>query len=110
MTHEMADAARCSELLIKAVWGIVLRQHQFPDSTSNYVWPPNVLWNSEIRNVVLIDFEHSEILKQVPVLQDTSPNRKRKYLHLDPDTSCQSLSVGLFINLSKYFDGNNPCL
>ena len=25
--------------------------------------PPNVLWNPEIRNVVLVDFECSEILK-----------------------------------------------
>jgi hypothetical protein len=41
------------------------------------VRPPNVLWNSEIRNVVLVDFERSEILKQVPVLQETSPERKR---------------------------------
>jgi hypothetical protein len=31
------------------------------------VWPPNVLWNPEIRNVVLVDFERSEILKQVLV-------------------------------------------
>ncbi|KAG9228547.1 hypothetical protein BJ875DRAFT_526349 [Amylocarpus encephaloides] len=41
--------------------------------------PPNVLWNPEIRNVMLVDFERSEILKQVPALQETSPNRKRKY-------------------------------
>jgi serine/threonine protein kinase len=27
--------------------------------------PPNVLWNPEIRNVVLVDFERSEILKQL---------------------------------------------
>ena len=74
------------------------------------VRPPNVLWNSEIRNMVLIDFERSEILKRVPVLQDTPPNRKRKHLHLDPDTSCRSFSDGLFINLSKYFDRNNPCI
>jgi hypothetical protein len=54
--------------------------------------PPNVLWNLEIRNVVLVDFERSEILKQVSVLQETSPNRKRKHLHLDPEASCRSLS------------------
>ena len=30
--------------------------------------PPNVLWNLEIGNVVLVDFERSEILKQVSVL------------------------------------------
>ena len=44
------------------------------------VRPPNVLWNPEIRNVMLVDFECSEILSQVPVLQETSPNRKRKHL------------------------------
>jgi hypothetical protein len=44
-----------------------------------------MLWNPEIRNVVLVDFERSEILKQVSVLQETSPNRKRKHLHLDPE-------------------------
>jgi hypothetical protein len=44
------------------------------------VRPPNVLWNPEIRHVLLIDFERSEILKQVPVLQESSPNRKRKHL------------------------------
>ncbi|KAH8745085.1 hypothetical protein F5882DRAFT_495313, partial [Hyaloscypha sp. PMI_1271] len=32
------------------------------------IWPLNVLWNPEIRNVVLVDFEHSEILKQSAVL------------------------------------------
>jgi hypothetical protein len=63
------------------------------------VRPPNVLWNPEIKNVVLVDFEHSEILK-VPVLQETSPNRKRKYLHFAPEASCRSLSDGLFINPS----------
>jgi hypothetical protein len=56
------------------------------------VRPPNVLWNPEIRNVVLVDFERSEILKQVPVLQETSPNRKRKRLHFDREASCRSLS------------------
>ena len=56
------------------------------------VRPPNVLWNPEIRNVVLVDFERSEILKRVPVLQETSPNRKRKRLHFDPDVSCRSLT------------------
>jgi hypothetical protein len=43
------------------------------------VRPPNVLWNPETRNVLLVDFERSEILKQVPVLQETSPNRKRNF-------------------------------
>ena len=49
---------------------------------------PNVLWNPEIRNVVLVDFERSQILKQVQVLQEISPNRKRKHLHLDLEASC----------------------
>jgi hypothetical protein len=72
------------------------------------VRPPNVLWNPETRNVVLIDFERSEILKQVPVLQETSPNRKRKNLHLDPEASCRSLSDGLFTNPGKCFDWSDP--
>ena len=55
------------------------------------VRPPNVLWNPETSNVVLVDFERSEILKQVSVLQETSPNRKRKNFHLSPEASCQPL-------------------
>lgn len=55
------------------------------------VLPPNVLWNPETRNVVLVDFERSEILKRVPVLQETSPNQKRKRLHIDPEASCRIL-------------------
>jgi hypothetical protein len=46
------------------------------------VRPPNVLWNPEVGKVMLVDFERSEILEQVPVLQQISPNRKRKHLHL----------------------------
>jgi len=65
------------------------------------VRPPNVLWNAEIRNVVLVDFERSEILKQVEVLQETSPNRKRKHLHL-PQKRVQDASG------SRYFDRSNP--
>ena len=72
------------------------------------VRPPNVLWNPEIRNVVLIDFERSEILKQLAVLQETSPNRKRKRLHLDYEAPCQSLSDGIFINPSKCIDWGDP--
>jgi hypothetical protein len=68
------------------------------------VRPPNVLWNPEIKNVMLVDFERSEILKQVPVLQETSPNRKRKHLYFDPKTSILSKSYGLFINPGKCFD------
>lgn len=43
---------------------------------------PNVLWNPEIRSVMLVDFERSKILKQMPILQEISPNRKRKHLSL----------------------------
>jgi len=32
------------------------------------IWPPNVLWNPEIRNVVLVDLERLEILKQIEAL------------------------------------------
>jgi hypothetical protein len=45
------------------------------------VRPPNILWNPEGRKVMLVDFERSEILEQAPVLQEISPNRKRKHLH-----------------------------
>ncbi|KAH7393706.1 hypothetical protein BKA64DRAFT_746722 [Cadophora sp. MPI-SDFR-AT-0126] len=70
----------------------------------NDVRPPNVLWNPETRNVVLVDFERSEILKQVSVLQETSPNRKRKNFHFGPEASCRRLSDGLSINPGKCFD------
>ncbi|TVY90595.1 hypothetical protein LAWI1_G003827 [Lachnellula willkommii] len=42
--------------------------------------PPNVLWNPEGRKVMVVDFERSEILKRMPMLQEISPNRKRKHL------------------------------
>jgi serine/threonine protein kinase len=42
---------------------------------------PNVLWNTEGRKVMLVDFERAEILKQMPILKEISPNRKRKHLH-----------------------------
>jgi serine/threonine protein kinase len=45
------------------------------------VRPPNILWNPEGRKVMLVDFERSEILKQAPILQEISPNRKRKLPH-----------------------------
>ncbi|KAG9241154.1 hypothetical protein BJ878DRAFT_522142 [Calycina marina] len=62
------------------------------------VRPPNVLWNPETRNVVLVDFERSEILKQVPVLQETSPNRKRKWEHTHFDSSCRNLPTVFLSN------------
>jgi serine/threonine protein kinase len=83
------------------------------------VRPPNVLWNPEIRNVVLVDFERSQILKQVQVLQETSPNRKRKHFHLDSEASCvwalfltelssipASASIGA-IHMFKWFCSNS---
>ena len=52
------------------------------------VRPPNVLWNTEGRKVMLVDFERSEILKQMPILQEISPNRKRKHLYSTDGASC----------------------
>jgi len=49
------------------------------------VRPPNVLWNPEIKCVMLVDFERSEILTQRAALQEISPNRKRKHFNLDPE-------------------------
>jgi hypothetical protein len=31
------------------------------------IQPPNILWNPEIRNIVLVNFEHLEILKHMEV-------------------------------------------
>lgn len=47
----------------------------------NDVRPPNVLWNSERGNIMLIDFERSEILKRATSLWEISPNLKRRRLH-----------------------------
>ncbi|RDL30224.1 Uncharacterized protein BP5553_10502 [Venustampulla echinocandica] len=57
---------------------------------------PNVLWNPGTRNVVLVDFERSEILKRVSVLQETSPNRKRRHLYFDPDDISSPLASRSF--------------
>lgn len=56
------------------------------------VRPPNVLWNLRSRKVMLVDFERSVILK-VPVLQEISPNRKRKRLHSSGAKSCAGLEL-----------------
>ena len=32
------------------------------------VRPPNVLWNTEGRKVMLVDLKHSEISKRMPIL------------------------------------------
>jgi len=42
------------------------------------VQPPNVLWNSKGRNIMLVDLERSEIMKQALALQETSPNNQRR--------------------------------
>jgi hypothetical protein len=56
------------------------------------VRPPNVLFNTDTGNVVLVDFERSKIVKQVSVLQQISHNRKRK----GPDLkACHNFSDGL---------------
>jgi len=61
------------------------------------VQPPNVLWNSKGRNIMLVDLERSEILKQVLALQGISPN-KRKRLHSKERASCSRLSADLFVD------------
>jgi hypothetical protein len=38
--------------------------------------------------VVLVDLERSEIVKHIPILQEISPNRKRKHLHPTDRESC----------------------
>ena len=40
------------------------------------VRPPNLLWNREVGRVMLIDFERAKYMGRV--LQDISPNQKRK--------------------------------
>jgi serine/threonine protein kinase len=40
--------------------------------------PRNMLWNEEAKEVMMIDFERSQIIKQRTVLGVISPNRKRK--------------------------------
>ena len=45
------------------------------------VRPPNVLWNSERRRIMMVDFERSDILTRASALQEISPNVKRKCLH-----------------------------
>jgi serine/threonine protein kinase len=46
------------------------------------VRPPNILWNTEGRKVMLVDLDCSDILMQMPILQEIYPNRKRKRKHL----------------------------
>jgi hypothetical protein len=65
------------------------------------VRPSNVLWNPEGGNIMLVDLERSEILKRVPALQETSPN-KRKRLHSNEETLCARASYRLFTDKISY--------
>ena len=47
------------------------------------VRPPNVLWNSEMRRIMLVDFEQSDILTCASALQELSLNLKLERLHFD---------------------------
>ena len=40
--------------------------------------PRNILWNAEVSQAMVIDFERAEVLKPRAVLGVISPNRKRK--------------------------------
>jgi hypothetical protein len=60
----------------------------------NDVRPPNVLWNPEGRNIMLIDFERSEILKRVSSFRGISHNLKRRRLCSNEGVSCGHLPVG----------------
>ncbi|SLM39820.1 Protein kinase-like domain [Lasallia pustulata] len=51
------------------------------------IHPLNLLWNPEIRKMMLVDFERSEISKPMPILQEISPNRNRKHLYIT-DSHC----------------------
>lgn len=57
------------------------------------VRPPNVLWNPEVGNVMLVEFERPKTLNGVPSLQEISPNLKRRRLH-SKDASCGHLPTG----------------
>ena len=41
-------------------------------------FPRNILWNAEIDQAMIIDFERAKVLEGRPVLGAVSPNRKRK--------------------------------
>jgi hypothetical protein len=60
---------------------LVVAELRYHGVEHNDVRPPNVLWNSEGGNIMLIDFERSEILKRVSSLWEISPNLKRRRLH-----------------------------
>lgn len=66
------------------------------------VRPPNVLWNREIGNVILVDFERSEIIKPTTVLQDTSPNHKQKDLHNAKERPLSRAACRDFHGLASY--------
>ena len=66
------------------------------------VRPPNVLWNSEGGNVMLVDFERSEILKRAPALQEISPNLKRRRLHSNEEVSSGGPSRMSFVESTSF--------
>lgn len=55
--------------------------------------PPNMLWNPEIRSIMLVDFKCLEIFKQIPILEEISPNRKRKHFYLNNNIAWSSRKI-----------------
>lgn len=53
------------------------------------VRPPNVLWNLDGENIMLVDFEQSEILTQAPALREALLNVKWKRLISNDSGSCE---------------------
>lgn len=49
---------------------------------------PNVLWNTEGGKVMLVDFERSEILTQMPIFQEIPSSKKQKHLQTTDGASC----------------------
>jgi hypothetical protein len=46
----------------------------------NDVRPPNVLWSVELGKVMLIDFERSKFIREVPAVADSSYKHRRQHL------------------------------
>ena len=66
--------------------------------------PPNVLWNPEGGNIMLVDLERSEILKRVPALQETSPNKRKRLHSKGRDTvcwGCHEPDSGVMVSMSE---------
>ena len=79
------------------------------------VRPSNVLWNSESRRIMLVDFERSEILTRALALQEISPNLwrrlhsknvgSRSYLRTCPSITISDHARKAGSSPSKCFDG-----